>query len=66
MYDVSLSHNAQRHRQTEGQTDDNIVPTVDHTIKKQAKREVTERERSGEQNAEWQNSLLFLYAPVIA
>ena len=28
--DVSFSHNAQRHRQTDGQTDDIIMPVADH------------------------------------
>jgi len=33
MSDVSFSHNTQRQRQTERQTDDAIMPVADHTTR---------------------------------
>jgi len=32
VYTYPDSHNAQRHRQTDRQTDDKMMPTADHTV----------------------------------
>jgi len=31
-YNVSFSHNVEHHRQTDGQTDDSIMPVADSTV----------------------------------
>jgi len=32
LYTNPESHNAQRHRQTDGQTDNRMIPIADHTV----------------------------------